>query len=335
MALWLYLLLSVGPPQIGAIMPAEYTVFNSLYSEFMFWSIVVGVFTFAWMTYTLLVHRKGLVSEKTLEKLTPGVFPKERDNLKLELTWVIAPSILVAWLVWLAWQSLVGSWGTIPDTQAEDTFEMELVGYQWFWEFTYVENLEWDAEGAAPDGTITFTNGTDGVLVWILDDVATTYGASGQLVVVLSDLADQPYNLTSDGVMVGDIGAKGHPYRMGEHSVITVKVIVEDGEDIILAERHHISAGHVNVGEAWIPNNNDILYQMTTEDTGEHPAVLHAPFLSEWGVKEDVSPGIWTIMYFHPQETGTFELTCTEFCGLQHSLMIATVHVVDPLGGAA
>lgn len=316
-------------------MPAEYTTFHGLYDDFMFWSIVVGGFTFAWLTYTVLVHRKGLTSEKALEDITPGVFPKERDNLTLELAWFIVPSILVAWLVWLAWQSMVGSWGSIPDTNAEETFEMEIVGYQWFWEFSYSENLEWDSDGAAPPGSITFTNTTDGIQVGILGDVADTYGEMGNLVVVLSDLAANPYNLTSDGVLVGDIDAKGHPYRMGEHSVITVKVVVEDGDDIILAERHHISAGHVNSGEAWIPNNHDILYTMTTKDNGEHPAVLHAPFLNEWGVKEDVTPGIWTTMYFHPQDTGSFELTCTEYCGLQHSLMIATVHVVEPLNGGA
>ena len=315
-------------------MPAEYTVFHGLYAEFMFWSIVVGTFTFVWLTYTVLVHRKGLTDESEIEKLTPGVFPVERDNHKLELGWFLGPSILIAYFIWVSWQSMVGSWGSIPDVNADETFEMEVVGYQWYWEFTYTENLVWDGDGVAPAGTVTFTNSTSGVFVDILDDVADTYADQGQLVVTISDLADQTYNLTSDGLTVGDVAAKGHPYRMGEHSIITVKVSVEDGEDIILAERHHISAGYVNTGEAWIPNNSDILLQMTTKDTAGNPAVLHAPFFNEWGVKEDVTPNIWTQMYFHPQDTGTFEMTCTEYCGLQHSLMIASVHVVDPLGGS-
>ena len=141
--------------------------------------------------------------------------------------------------------------------------------------------------------------------------------------------------------------ASANPDKVAEIGIVLEKLavliprpegmpdVVEDGDDIILAERHHISAGHVNSGEAWIPNNHDIVYTMTTKDNGEHPAVLHAPFLNEWGVKEDVTPGIWTTMYFHPQDTGSFELTCTEYCGLQHSLMIATVHVVEPLNGGA
>ena len=321
---------------LGALMPAEYTSFPGLYSEFMFWSIIVGAFTFIWLAYTVLVHRKGITSEKTLEEITPGVFPKERDNLKLELAWFVGPSILVMWLVWISWQSMVGSWGTIPDPDADETFEMELVGYQWFWEFTYTESLEWDTDGAAPPNSITFTNTTEGIQVDILGDVADTYGEMGELVVVLSDLPTTPYNLSSDdGVLVGDIAAKGHPYRAGEHSVITVKVIVEDGPDITLAERHHISNGHVSSGEGWIPNNHDIVMTMTTKDSGEHPAVLHAPFLAEWGVKEDVTPGIWTTMYFHPQDLGTYEMTCTEYCGLQHSVMVAQVHVVNPVGGGA
>ena len=61
-------------------MPAEYTVFASLYAEFIFLSILVALFVFAWLTYTVLVHRQGVNQNPTLEKLTPGTFPKERDN---------------------------------------------------------------------------------------------------------------------------------------------------------------------------------------------------------------------------------------------------------------
>ena len=34
--------------------PDEYTVFNILYDKFLFWSIVVGLFTFAWLIIAIL-----------------------------------------------------------------------------------------------------------------------------------------------------------------------------------------------------------------------------------------------------------------------------------------
>ena len=43
--------------------PNEYSVFNILYDKFLFWSIVVGLFTFAWLLIAILRYRQGIEPE--------------------------------------------------------------------------------------------------------------------------------------------------------------------------------------------------------------------------------------------------------------------------------
>lgn len=316
-------------------MPAEYTIFPSLYDEFMFWSIVVGAFTFAWMLWTVLVHRQGVNNNPTLEDLTPGTFPVERDNLKLEIAWFAVPAVLIVWLVFVSWSSLVTVWASQPDPDASTTFEMEMTGYQWYWEFDYLESVTWNEFSGAPGGTIMFTNTTEGVIVSTWSSVMSQYPDNTTFTATLSDGGTTSVDLVNGtGLLMGE---SGHPHRAGIHSTITVSAVEESGTETILAVQHHISAGHSTVGEVWLPNDMDIYWYMTSKPIGEGDdiahGVLHAPFVSEWGMKEDVVPNVVTTMYFHPQDTGTFPLTCTEFCGLQHSVMVADVHIVEPVTG--
>ena len=90
--------------------PADYTIFQSLMDTWNFWSIIVGVFTFALLLYLIIRFREISPNDASPENLTPGTFPKERDNLTLELTWFIVPTILVLYLTFIAWQSMITVW---------------------------------------------------------------------------------------------------------------------------------------------------------------------------------------------------------------------------------
>ena len=61
--------------------------------------------------------------------------------------------------------------------------------------------------------------------------------------------------------------------------------------------------------------------------------VQHSFWLPEWGVKEDLVPGLegGTMMWFWPDDPGTFNIRCAEYCGLDHSKMIGNVDVVAPV----
>lgn len=59
--------------------------------------------------------------------------------------------------------------------------------------------------------------------------------------------------------------------------------------------------------------------------------VNHSLFIPAFRVKEDVIPGYDNYLWFKPIMKGTFDIYCTEYCGLAHSAMLAKAIVVDSL----
>lgn len=58
--------------------------------------------------------------------------------------------------------------------------------------------------------------------------------------------------------------------------------------------------------------------------------VLHSLYIPAFRVKQDMVPGKKdNFMWFEPQQEGTFELFCAEYCGLQHSYMYTYVEVME------
>ena len=64
-------------------------------------------------------------------------------------------------------------------------------------------------------------------------------------------------------------------------------------------------------------------FNMTSDD------VTHAPFFNDWGLKEDVQPGLITTLFYTPshEEIGSHLLMCTEYCGDEHGYMTAVIEV--------
>lgn len=58
--------------------------------------------------------------------------------------------------------------------------------------------------------------------------------------------------------------------------------------------------------------------------------VLHSFYIPVMRVKEDVMKNIYTYLWFKPILAGDFHIFCAEYCGLNHSAMRATLHVVSP-----
>lgn len=58
--------------------------------------------------------------------------------------------------------------------------------------------------------------------------------------------------------------------------------------------------------------------------------VIHSVYIPAFRVKQDMVPGKENnFMWFIPQREGTFELFCTEYCGLNHSYMFNYVKVME------
>ncbi len=56
--------------------------------------------------------------------------------------------------------------------------------------------------------------------------------------------------------------------------------------------------------------------------------VLHSLFIPAYHIKEDAVPGRETHLWFLPDQLGSYDLFCTEYCGVGHSSMITKVDVV-------
>lgn len=56
--------------------------------------------------------------------------------------------------------------------------------------------------------------------------------------------------------------------------------------------------------------------------------VLHSFFLPSMRVKKDAVPGQYTYLWFRPIKTGVYQAFCTEYCGKDHSAMLAKLHVL-------
>ena len=71
---------------------------------------------------------------------------------------------------------------------------------------------------------------------------------------------------------------------------------------------------------AWV--DQPIQLNMTSKD------VLHAFFVPEFRVKRDIVPGKLSVVWFEATEPGTYLILCAEYCGNDHSRMVAEVQIL-------
>jgi cytochrome c oxidase subunit 2 len=76
-------------------------------------------------------------------------------------------------------------------------------------------------------------------------------------------------------------------------------------------------------GELVLPVDQQVELVMTSND------VIHSFWVPEWRLKEDVVPGIETTLLVTPDVIGTYDVICTELCGLGHSVMRSRAVVVS------
>ena len=82
-------------------------------------------------------------------------------------------------------------------------------------------------------------------------------------------------------------------------------------------------SGRKSGGELVVPVNTPVKLIMNSKD------VLHSLYIPAFRVKQDVIPGRYTALWFEATKMGTFHIFCAEYCGDQHSSMLAKVKVVS------
>jgi cytochrome c oxidase subunit 2 len=71
-----------------------------------------------------------------------------------------------------------------------------------------------------------------------------------------------------------------------------------------------------------LPVNRPVKLSITSAD------VLHSLSIPAFRVKEDAVPGRENYLWFRPEVTGSYDLFCTEYCGMGHSAMVTKVEVM-------
>ncbi len=71
-----------------------------------------------------------------------------------------------------------------------------------------------------------------------------------------------------------------------------------------------------------VPLNKPVKLILMSED------VIHSLYIPAFRIKEDCVPGMKTYIWFNADEEGTYDIYCTEYCGVEHSHMLSKVIVM-------
>ncbi len=82
--------------------------------------------------------------------------------------------------------------------------------------------------------------------------------------------------------------------------------------------------GQAEINELHVPLGRPIKLVMTSQD------VIHDFFVPDFRVKQDVLPDRYTSVWFQATQVGQFRVFCSQYCGTNHSQMLASVIVMDP-----
>jgi cytochrome c oxidase subunit 2 len=75
-----------------------------------------------------------------------------------------------------------------------------------------------------------------------------------------------------------------------------------------------------------VPGDRPVSLVMTSED------VIHSFYVPDFRIKRDVVPGRYAKAWFQAREAGNHQVFCAEYCGTNHSMMLAQVIVHEPGG---
>lgn len=87
--------------------------------------------------------------------------------------------------------------------------------------------------------------------------------------------------------------------------------------------------GTREINELHVPIGQPVKVTLASED------VIHSFSIPAFRVRHDVMPGHYNQLWFTANKEGDYHLFCTEYCGLWHSKMIGTVHVLPQKEWAA
>ena len=75
---------------------------------------------------------------------------------------------------------------------------------------------------------------------------------------------------------------------------------------------------------------NELVVPFRQSNQAEHlfPDVIHSFFLPAFRIKVDAVKGMPTYAWFYADKVGEYDIECTEYCGIDHSAMLAKLKIV-------
>jgi cytochrome c oxidase subunit II len=83
---------------------------------------------------------------------------------------------------------------------------------------------------------------------------------------------------------------------------------------------------HVQSNTLVLPVDREVVFHVTSKD------VTHGFWIAQMGVQVDANNGAVTEIHVTPNKLGTFDIRCTQFCGLNHAFMVTTGQVLTTQG---
>ncbi|MGB7576001.1 MAG: cytochrome c oxidase subunit II [Thermodesulfobacteriota bacterium] len=74
--------------------------------------------------------------------------------------------------------------------------------------------------------------------------------------------------------------------------------------------------------ELRVPVGKPVKLLLTSQD------VIHGFYAPAFRIKQDAVPGMTNYLWFQPTEVGTFDVLCSQYCGLEHAHMLTKIAVL-------
>jgi cytochrome c oxidase subunit 2 len=88
---------------------------------------------------------------------------------------------------------------------------------------------------------------------------------------------------------------------------------------------HSVTGGApLKTTELYVPDNGSVMFKIHSVD------VIHAFWIPAFRLQIDAVPGITTSYRATPDRLGSYPVVCNLLCGVGHSTMRSTIHVVTP-----
>jgi cytochrome c oxidase subunit 2 len=88
----------------------------------------------------------------------------------------------------------------------------------------------------------------------------------------------------------------------------------------------YLDEGNITTNTLYLPKDRPVVFDVVTRD------VIHSFWVPSFRLKTDTVPGLTTHIRVTPNRLGNYDIVCAELCGLGHSTMRQTAHVVPKAG---